>query len=133
MLTSASSPSELAYILTASDDDSRPATKRELNHLRLNVRAMCTSLGEFFADEVRQRETVDTLMTTRLTALEAQASFQQGALAEPREQYARQGDEIFKMMPDLTTQWLMSGVLQRLATPNPSQPTPSHPGLLTSG
>ena len=77
MSTPASSPSELASILTASDDDSRPATKRELNLLRLNIRAMCTSLREYVADEFRQRDTVDTLMTALLTVLEAQTLFEQ--------------------------------------------------------
>ena len=94
----ASSPSELAPILTASDDNTRPATKQELDLLRLNISAMCTSLREYIADEFRQRDAVDTLMATRLAALEAQTTFQQGALAEPREQSARQSGVIFKMM-----------------------------------
>ena len=96
--TPASSPSELASILTASDDNTRPATKRELDLLRLITRAMCTSFREYVADEFRQRDAVDALMATRLAAIEAQTTFQQGALAEPREQSARQSGVIFKMM-----------------------------------
>ena len=76
-LTPASSPSELASILTASDDDSRPATKRELDLLRLNIRATLTTLREYVADELRQRDSLDTMTANRLTALEAQASSQE--------------------------------------------------------
>ena len=46
----------LGSILTASDDDSRPATKRELNLLRLQIRAMCNTLRGNITDELRQRE-----------------------------------------------------------------------------
>ena len=47
MSTPASSRSEIPSILTASDDDTRHATKRELNLLRLSVRTTITSLREY--------------------------------------------------------------------------------------
>ena len=100
MSTPASSRSEIPSILTASDDDSRHATKRELNLLRLSVRTAVTSLREYLTEELQRRDALDTLTTNRLAALEAQASFQRGALAESRDQSARLNDEIFKMMQD---------------------------------
>ena len=121
MSTPASSRSEIPSILTASDDDTRHATKRELNLLRLSVRTTITSLREYLTEELQRRDALDTLTTNRLAALEAQASFQRGALAESRDQSARLNDEIFKMMQDLNDTLTHT---RALATGPPTTPGP---------
>ena len=121
MFTPASSRSEIPSILTASDDDTRHATKRELNLLRLSVRTATTSLREYLTEELQRRDALDTLTTNRLAALEAQASFQRGALAESRDQSARLNDEIFKMMQDLNDTLTHT---RALATGPPTTPGP---------
>ena len=96
---SRSSPSELGSILSASDDDSRPVTKREVELLQVRIKGMFSNLRAALNDEVQRRDTVDTLvagqietlqsqlpaLNSQLTALNAQLQFQQGALASSRE------------------------------------------------
>ena len=112
---SRSSPSELGSILSASDDDSRPVTKREVELLQVRIKGMFSNLRAALNDEVQRRDTVDTLvagqietlqsqlpaLNSQLTALNAQLQFQQGALASSRDQAERHGDDMFKMMNDL--------------------------------
>ena len=112
---SRSSPSELGSILSASDDDSRPATKREVELLQVRIKGMFSNLRAALNDEVQRRDTVDTLvagqietlqsqlpaLNSQLTALNTQLQFQQGALASSRDQAERHGDDMFKMMNDL--------------------------------
>ena len=105
---SRSSPSELGSILSASDDDSRPVTKREVELLQVRIKGMFSNLRAALNDEVQRRDTVDTLVAgqiatlqSQMSALHTQLQFQQGALANSRDQAERQGDDIFKMMYDL--------------------------------
>ena len=106
--TPASSPSELGSILSASDDDSRPVTKREIELVQVRIKGMFSNLRAALNDEVQRRDTIDALvagqietLTSQMSALKTQLQFQQGALANSRDQAERQGDDIFKMMNDL--------------------------------
>ena len=80
----------------------------------------------------------------RLAALEAQASLQRGALAESRDQSARQSGEIFKMMQDLDEELthtrarvIQTQQQQGNSTPGHLQTQPtdnsSHPGASLLG
>ena len=42
--TPAGSPSELGSILAASDDDTRPVTKREIELMQVRIKTMCSNL-----------------------------------------------------------------------------------------
>ena len=112
---SRSSPSELGSILSASDDESRPVTKREIELIQVRIKGMFSNLRAALNEEVQRRDTVDTLvagqietlqsqlpaLSSQLSALHSQLQFQQGALANSRDQAERQGDDLFKMMNDL--------------------------------
>ena len=52
-LTPASSPSELGSILSASDDDTRPVTKREIELLQVRLKGMFSNLRAALNDEVQ--------------------------------------------------------------------------------
>ena len=93
--TPASSPSELGSILSASDDDSRPVTKREIELVQVRIKGMFSNLRTALNEEVQRRDTVDTLvagqiealqsqmptLNSNLSALNSQLQFQQGALS----------------------------------------------------
>ena len=89
----ASSPSELGSILTASDDDTRPVTKREVELLQVRIEGMFSDLRAALNEEVQRRDTVDTLVAgqiatlqLQMSALNTQLQFQQGALTNSRDQ-----------------------------------------------
>ena len=64
--TPASSPSELGSILSASDDDSRPVTKREVELLQVRIKGMFSNLRAALNEEVQRRDTVDTLVAGQI-------------------------------------------------------------------
>ena len=69
---SRSSPSELGSILSASDDDSRPVTKREVELLQVRIKGMFSNLRAALNDEVQRRDTVDTLVAGQIETLQSQ-------------------------------------------------------------
>ena len=70
--TPVSQMSGLGSILTDPGDDSRAATKRELDRLRVTVRAMYAELRQTLAEEVRQREMLGDTIAERISTLAAQ-------------------------------------------------------------
>ena len=70
----ASSPSELGSILSASDDDSRPVTKREIELLQVQLKGMFSNLRAALNDEVQRRDTIDTLVAGQIETLQSQMS-----------------------------------------------------------
>ena len=114
--TPASSPSELGSILSASDDDSRPVTKREVELLRVQIKGMFSNLRTALNEEVQRRDTVDTLvagqlealqsqmptLNSNLSALNTQLQFQQGALANSRDEAERQRNDMLTTIESLS-------------------------------
>ena len=140
----ASTPSELGSILSASDDDSRPVTKREVELLQVRIKGMFSNLRAALNEEVQRRDTVDTLvagqiealqsqmpaLNSQLSALNTQLQFQQGALANSREQAEIHGDDMFKMMNDLhdtIANFRSTPTLTTSTTAGAQQAQPSHP------
>ena len=70
--TPASSPSELGSILSASDDDSRPVTKREIELVQVRIKGMFSNLRAALNEEVQRRDTVDTLVAGQIETLQSQ-------------------------------------------------------------
>ena len=70
----ASSPSELGSILSASDDDSRPVTKREIEVVQVRIKGMFSSLRAALNEEVQRRDTIDALVAGQIETLTSQMS-----------------------------------------------------------
>ena len=122
--TPASSPSELGSILSASDDDSRPVTKREVELLRVQIKGMFSNLRTALNEEAQRRDIVDTLvagqlealqsqmptLNSNLSALNTQLQFQQGALANSRDEADRQRNDMLTTIESLSlTIWILFG------------------------
>ena len=69
--TPASSPSELGSILSASDDEARPVTKREIELIQVRIKGMFSNLRAALNEEVQRRDTVDTLVAGQIEALQS--------------------------------------------------------------
>ena len=72
--TPASSPSELGSILSASDDDSPPVTKREIELLQVRIKGMFSNLRAALNEQMQRRDTVDTLVAGQIETLQSQMS-----------------------------------------------------------
>ena len=81
--TPASSPSELGSILSASDDDSRPVTKREIELVQVRIKGMFSNLRAALNDEVQRRDTIDALVAGQIETLTSQMSALKSQLHRP--------------------------------------------------
>ena len=129
---SASSPSELGSILSASDDDSRPVTKREVELLRVQIKGMFSNLRTALNEEVQRRDTIDTLvagqiealqsqmptLNSNLSALNTQLQFQQGALANSRDEAERQRNDMLTTIESLSA--TVASIRNHLVTITPT-------------